>query len=88
MPARLPNLLLNGSDGIAVGMATKIPPHNLTEVASAVYLHVERILEEGEENGDPEQPPEVDVGEYMHHLKGPDFPTGATIHGIDGIRDM
>ncbi|HJM67510.1 MAG TPA: DNA gyrase subunit A [Candidatus Thalassarchaeaceae archaeon] len=88
LPARLPNLLLNGSDGIAVGMATKIPPHNLTEIAAAVNLHVERILEEGEENGDPENPPSVDVGEYMHHLKGPDFPTGAIIHGIGGIRDM
>jgi len=88
LPARLPNLLLNGSDGIAVGMATKIPPHNLPEVASAVHLHVERILEEGEENGDPENPPSIDVGEYMQHLKGPDFPTGATIHGIGGIRDM
>jgi len=88
LPARLPNLLLNGSDGIAVGMATKIPPHNLREVASAVHLHVERILEEGEENGNPENPPSIDVGEYMQHLKGPDFPTGATIHGIGGIRDM
>ena len=88
LPARLPNLLLNGSDGIAVGMATKIPPHNLTEVASAVHLHVERIMEEGEENGNPEDPPNIDVAEYMQHLKGPDFPTGATIHGIDGIRDM
>ncbi len=88
LPARLPNLLLNGSDGIAVGMATKIPPHNLTEVAAAVHLHVGRIMEEGEENGDPENPPAIDVGEYMQHMKGPDFPTGATIHGIDGIRDM
>lgn len=88
LPARLPNLLLNGSDGIAVGMATKIPPHNLTEVASAVHLHVDRIIEEGEENGDPENLPAIDVGEYMQHMKGPDFPTGATIHGVDGIRDM
>ena len=88
LPARLPNLLLNGSDGIAVGMATKIPPHNLIEVASAVHLHVERIMEEGEENGEPETPPNIDIGEYMQHLRGPDFPTGATIHGIDGIRDM
>ena len=46
LPARLPNLLLNGSDGIAVGMATKIPPHNLNEVASAVKLHIERMIEE------------------------------------------
>ena len=88
LPARLPNLLLNGSDGIAVGMATKIPPHNLREVASAVHLHVERILEDGEDAGDAEKPPNIDVGEYMQILKGPDFPTGATIHGIDGIRDM
>jgi len=88
LPARLPNLLLNGSDGIAVGMATKIPPHNLNEVVAAIQLHVDRILEEGEENGDSDQAPNVSVSEYMEHLKGPDFPTGATIHGIDGIVDM
>ena len=88
LPARLPNLLLNGSDGIAVGMATKIPPHNLTEVAAAIQLHVEQIIEDDEKNGDPEKPPSIDIGEYMQYLKGPDFPTGATIHGIDGIRDM
>ncbi|MBO57661.1 MAG: DNA gyrase subunit A [Euryarchaeota archaeon] len=88
LPARLPNLLLNGSDGIAVGMATKIPPHNLTEVASAIHMHVEHIIEEGEEKGDPEKPPSIEIAEYMQHIKGPDFPTGATIHGIDGINDM
>jgi len=88
LPARLPNLLLNGSDGIAVGMATKIPPHNLTEVASAIHMHVERIIEDGEEKGNPEKLPIIDIGEYMQHMKGPDFPTGATIHGIDGIHDM
>jgi len=88
LPARLPNLLLNGSDGIAVGMATKIPPHNLPEVASAIHLHVDRILEEGEDSGNAENPPTIDIGEYMGIMKGPDFPTGATIHGIDGIRDM
>ena len=85
LPARLPNLLLNGSDGSAVGMATRIPPHNLTEVAGAVQLHVSRILEEGEEN---EGLPNVSIKEYMDHVQGPDFPTGATIHGIDGIYDM
>ncbi len=85
LPARLPNLLLNGSDGIAVGMATRIPPHNLTEVAGAINLHVERILDEGEENTGK---PHVTIEEYMEHIKGPDFPTGATIHGIDGIIDM
>ena len=84
LPARLPNLLLNGSDGIAVGMATRIPPHNLTEVAGAINLHVQRILEEGEENTGK---PHVSIDEYMEHIKG-DFPTGATIHGIDGIIDM
>ncbi len=85
LPARLPNLLLNGSDGIAVGMATRIPPHNLTEVAGAIRLHVSRILEEGGEN---QGMPNVSIEEYMHHVTGPDFPTGATIHGVDGIYDM
>ena len=83
LPARLPNLLLNGSDGIAVGMATRIPPHNLTEVAGAVNLHVDRILETGEVGK-----PKISIEEYMEHVQGPDFPTGASIHGIDGIADM
>jgi len=83
LPARLPNLLLNGSDGIAVGMATRIPPHNLTEVAGAVNLHVDTILETGAEGK-----PSISIEEYMQHVKGPDFPTGASIHGIDGIIDM
>ena len=85
LPSRLPNLLLNGSDGIAVGMATRIPPHNLTEVAGAVKLHVETILEEGEDN---QGMPQLSIERYMEHVKGPDFPTGASIHGIDGIYDM
>ena len=85
LPSRLPNLLLNGSDGIAVGMATRIPPHNLTEVSGAVRLHVETILEEGEENSGM---PDLSIEQYMEHVKGPDFPTGASIHGIDGIYDM
>ncbi|HJM30168.1 MAG TPA: DNA topoisomerase (ATP-hydrolyzing), partial [Candidatus Thalassarchaeaceae archaeon] len=85
LPARLPNLLLNGSDGIAVGMATRIPPHNLTEVAGAIRLHVSAIIEEGVTN---EKMPQIPVDEYMEHVKGPDFPTGATIHGVDGIYDM
>ena len=83
LPARLPNLLLNGSDGIAVGMATRIPPHNLTEVAGAVNLHVDTILETGDDGK-----PNISIEEYMEHVKGPDFPTGASIHGIDGIVDM
>ena len=85
LPARLPNLLLNGSDGIAVGMATRIPPHNINEVAGAIRLHVRAILEEGVEN---QQMPSIPIEEYMEHVKGPDFPTGATIHGLDGIHDM
>ena len=85
LPSRIPNLLLNGSDGIAVGMATRIPPHNLTEVASAVDLHVKKILET---NGDLSTMPNISINEYMEHVQGPDFPTGAGIHGIDGIYDM
>jgi len=87
LPARLPNLLLNGSDGIAVGMATKIPPHNLNEVAAAIKFHVEKVVEQNRKIG-LDNPPKIDALEYMEFLKGPDFPTGATIHGIDGIVDM
>jgi len=87
LPARLPNLLLNGSDGIAVGMATKIPPHNLNEVAAAIKFHIERVIEQNRKIG-LDNPPKIDALEYMKHLKGPDFPTGATIFGIDGIVDM
>ena len=85
LPARLPNLLLNGSDGIAVGMATRMPPHNLSEVSGAVKLHVEKIMEQGVE---VDKIPEISIEEYMQHISGPDFPTGAGIHGVDGIYDM
>lgn len=85
LPARLPNLLLNGSDGIAVGMATRMPPHNLSEVSGAVKLHVEKIMEQGVE---VDKIPEISIEEYMQHIAGPDFPTGAGIHGVDGIYDM
>tara|TARA_B100001113_G_scaffold274065_1_gene228696 strand:+ start:3457 stop:6126 length:2670 start_codon:yes stop_codon:yes gene_type:complete len=85
LPARLPNLLLNGSDGIAVGMATRMPPHNLSEVSGAVKLHVEKIIEQGVE---VDKIPEITIEEYMRHIAGPDFPTGAGIHGVDGIYDM
>jgi len=88
LPSRMPNLLLNGSDGIAVGMATRIPPHNLNEVAAAVKLHVDRIVEDGEDSGDPSIMPAIAIDEYMQHVQGPDFPTGATVYGIDGIHDM
>ncbi len=73
LPAALPNLLVNGSSGIAVGMATNIPPHNLNEVAEAVV----HLLDH----------PEADVKELMRLLKGPDFPTGGIICGKEGIRD-
>ena len=72
LPATLPNLLCNGSSGIAVGMATNIPPHNLNEVADAIMAVVDN--------------PETDVKELMKYIKGPDFPTGATICGMEGIR--
>ena len=85
LPSRLPNLLLNGSDGIAVGMATRIPPHNLSEVAGAINLHVSEIIEQGVDKLDV---PNISIDGYMEHIKGPDFPTGAGIHGIDGIYDM
>ena len=85
LPSRLPNLLLNGSDGIAVGMATRMPPHNLTEVSGAVRLHVGKIIEQGVEN---EIMPNITIEDYMEHIQGPDFPTGAGIHGVDGIYDM
>jgi len=73
LPARFPNLLVNGSQGIAVGMATSIPPHNLGEVIDAT-LH---LLEH----------PKASPDDLMKHVKGPDFPTGGTILGRDGIRD-
>jgi DNA gyrase subunit A len=71
MPTRVPNLLINGSSGIAVGMATNIPPHNLTEVVSACLALI----------GDPE----LTVDELMEHIPGPDLPTGAIINGRAGI---
>src|SRR4051812_30611279 len=73
LPARFPNLLVNGSSGIAVGMATNIPPHNLGEVIDAVVELIEK--------------PDANVEDMMKHVKGPDFPTGAIIVGRSGIRD-
>lgn len=73
LPARFPNLLVNGSSGIAVGMATNIPPHNLGEVIDAVVMLIDN--------------PDASVKELMTVIKGPDFPTGALIMGRDGIRD-
>ncbi len=76
LPARIPNLLVNGSSGIAVGMATNIPPHNLTEVLDGLSMMIEHKIA-GEE---------TDIEQLMEYIKGPDFPTGATILGKSGIR--
>jgi len=73
LPAALPNLLVNGSSGIAVGMATNIPPHNLTEIVDALSLIIDN--------------PEVETKDIMKIVKGPDFPTGAIICGRDGIKN-
>jgi DNA gyrase subunit A len=73
LPARFPNLLVNGTSGIAVGMATNIPPHNLREIAAAMRHLV--------------ADPEATIEDLMQHVPGPDFPTGAYILGADGIRD-
>jgi DNA gyrase subunit A len=73
LPARFPNLLVNGSAGIAVGMATNIPPHNLSEVVDAIVTLIDK--------------PDANVEDLMKHVKGPDFPTGAIIVGRSGIRD-
>jgi len=73
LPARFPNLLVNGSAGIAVGMATNIPPHNLGEVVAATIAYIDN--------------PAITVEELMRHIKGPDFPTGGIILGQAGIRE-
>ncbi len=73
MPAKLPNLLVNGSSGIAVGMATNIPPHNLTEVINACLALIDNE--------------HITIQELMQHIPGPDFPTAAIINGVSGIRE-
>jgi len=72
LPSKFPNLVVNGSSGIAVGMATNIPPHNLTETINAIVALIET--------------PEISLSELMDHVPGPDFPTGGFIHGKEGIR--
>jgi DNA gyrase subunit A len=73
LPSKLPNLLLNGASGIAVGMATNMPPHHLGEVVDAITAYIDNR--------------DIDLDGLMEHVKGPDFPTGGIIHGTDGIRD-
>ncbi len=78
LPSRYPNLLVNGTSGIAVGMATNIPPHNLREVIGGVVKIIDNIVEEDRE---------TTIDEVMDIIKGPDFPTGATILGRSGIEE-
>jgi DNA gyrase subunit A len=73
LPSRLPALLLNGTTGIAVGMATNMPPHNLSEVVDGILSYIDR-------RGD------IEISELMEYVKAPDFPTGGTIYGYDGVR--
>ncbi|MEY4133781.1 MAG: hypothetical protein RL386_131, partial [Bacteroidota bacterium] len=73
MPSRLPNLLVNGASGIAVGMATNMMPHNLREVVDAVMATIDR--------------PEIGIAEIGQYIKGPDFPTGGIIYGVQGIQE-
>jgi DNA gyrase subunit A len=73
MPTRVPTLLINGATGIAVGMATNMPPHNLTEVINGTLAYLD--------NND------IEIDELMNHIKAPDFPTGGTIYGYDGVRE-
>ncbi|MBM4185873.1 MAG: DNA gyrase subunit A [Gemmatimonadetes bacterium] len=73
LPSKIPNLLVNGSSGIAVGMATNIPPHNLREICTAVEMLVDN--------------PKTTVQDLMTHVKGPDFPTGGYIYGVQGLKE-
>ena len=73
LPTRIPNLLVNGASGIAVGMATNMAPHNLTEVVNGTIAYID--------NND------IEIDELMQHVKAPDFPTGGIIYGYDGVRD-
>ncbi|MFV0398014.1 MAG: DNA gyrase subunit A [Bacteroidales bacterium] len=73
LPTRIPNLLVNGASGIAVGMATNMPPHNLTEVVEASISYIDNR--------------DITIDELMHYIKAPDFPTGAYIYGIGGVKD-
>lgn len=73
LPSRIPNLLMNGASGIAVGMATNMPPHNLTEVVNGIIAYID-------DNS-------IDIDGLMKHIKAPDFPTGGTIYGYEGVKE-
>ena len=72
MPAKFPNLLVNGTSGIAVGMATNMAPHNLTEVVNGIIAYIENN--------------EITIPELMQHVTAPDFPTGGIIYGYEGVK--
>ncbi len=73
LPTRIPGLLVNGASGIAVGMATNMPPHNLTEVVNGTIAYIENT--------------DIEIDELIQHVKAPDFPTGGTIYGYDGVKE-
>jgi len=73
LPTRIPNLLINGASGIAVGMATNMPPHNLTEIINATVAYIDNR--------------EIDIAGLMQYVKAPDFPTGGTIYGYEGVKE-
>ena len=73
LPTRIPNLLVNGASGIAVGMATNMPPHNLAEVVDGIVAYIDNH--------------DIEIDELIQHIKAPDFPTGGTIYGYDGVRE-
>ncbi len=73
LPTRIPNLLINGASGIAVGMATNMPPHNLTEIVNATMAYIDNR--------------DIDIAGLMHYVKAPDFPTGGIIYGYEGVKD-
>ncbi|WP_100615877.1 DNA gyrase subunit A [Confluentibacter citreus] len=73
LPTRIPGLLVNGASGIAVGMATNMPPHNITEVVNGIIAYIENA--------------DIEIDELIKHVKAPDFPTGGTIYGYDGVKE-
>src|SRR5690606_35769811 len=72
-PTRIPGLLVNGASGIAVGMATNMPPHNLSEVVDGIIAYIDNY--------------DIEIDELITHIKAPDFPTGGIIYGYDGVRE-
>ena len=73
LPTKIPNLLVNGASGIAVGMATNMPPHNLSEVIDGTIAYIDNN--------------NIEISELINHIKAPDFPTGGIIYGYDGVKE-